>query len=63
MYIAQEIENLKLQKQKKNQKRFNSSSGYQRRGYNTSHVYNDSEYHYASDFGDESSDKYNRHQR
>lgn len=31
--------------------------GYQRRGYNPNVVYHDSEYHYGSDFGDESSDK------
>ncbi|XP_029040603.1 nucleosome-remodeling factor subunit NURF301 isoform X2 [Osmia bicornis bicornis] len=35
-----------------------SSSGvYQRRGYNPNVDYNDSEYHYGSDFGDESSEK------
>ncbi|XP_076674855.1 nucleosome-remodeling factor subunit NURF301 E(bx) isoform X2 [Andrena cerasifolii] len=35
-----------------------SSSGvYHRRGYNPNVDYNDSEYHYGSDFGDESSDK------
>ncbi|XP_058794232.1 nucleosome-remodeling factor subunit NURF301 isoform X2 [Phymastichus coffea] len=34
-----------------------SGSAYQRRGYNTSVDYHDSEYHYGSDFGDESSDK------
>ncbi|CAH0555321.1 unnamed protein product [Brassicogethes aeneus] len=34
-----------------------SGSAYQRRGYNTSGVeYHDSEYHYGSDFGDDSSD-------
>lgn len=33
-----------------------SGSAYQRRGYNTSNAYHDSEYHYGSDFGDESSD-------
>ncbi|KAG5899121.1 hypothetical protein JTB14_021623 [Gonioctena quinquepunctata] len=34
-----------------------AGSAYQRRGYNTSHNdYNDSEYHYGSDFGDDSSD-------
>ncbi|XP_033322004.1 nucleosome-remodeling factor subunit NURF301 E(bx) isoform X1 [Megalopta genalis] len=35
-----------------------SGSGvYHRRGYNTNVDYNDSEYHYGSDFGDESSEK------
>ncbi|XP_046429162.1 nucleosome-remodeling factor subunit NURF301 isoform X3 [Neodiprion fabricii] len=33
------------------------SSAYQRRGYNPNVDYHDSEYHYGSDFGDESSDK------
>lgn len=32
-------------------------SGYKSRGYNTSVDYHDSEYHYGSDFGDESSEK------
>ena len=32
-------------------------SAYQRRGYNSQVDYHDSEYHYGSDFGDESSDK------
>ncbi|XP_044753874.1 nucleosome-remodeling factor subunit NURF301 isoform X3 [Coccinella septempunctata] len=34
-----------------------SGSAYQRRGYNTTTEYNDTEYHYGSDFGDDSSDK------
>lgn len=34
-----------------------SGSSYQRRGYNTTTEYNDTEYHYGSDFGDDSSDK------
>ncbi|CAL7947538.1 unnamed protein product [Xylocopa violacea] len=34
-----------------------SSSAYQRRGYNPNVDYHDSEYHYGSDFGDESSEK------
>ncbi|XP_014211852.1 nucleosome-remodeling factor subunit NURF301 isoform X2 [Copidosoma floridanum] len=34
-------------------------SGYGRRGYNTSLDYHDSEYHYGSDFGDESDEKSN----
>ncbi|XP_014598172.1 PREDICTED: nucleosome-remodeling factor subunit NURF301 isoform X1 [Polistes canadensis] len=34
-----------------------SSGAYQRRGYNPNVDYNDSEYHYGSDFGDESSEK------
>ncbi|KAJ8687395.1 hypothetical protein QAD02_023189 [Eretmocerus hayati] len=34
-----------------------AGSAYGRRGYNTSVDYHDSEYHYGSDFGDESSDK------
>ncbi|XP_020295522.1 nucleosome-remodeling factor subunit NURF301 isoform X2 [Pseudomyrmex gracilis] len=34
-----------------------SSAGYQRRGYNPNVDYHDSEYHYGSDFGDESSEK------
>lgn len=34
-----------------------TTGAYQRRGYNTSVAYQDSEYHYGSDFGDESSDK------
>ncbi|XP_048270698.1 nucleosome-remodeling factor subunit NURF301 isoform X2 [Bombus terrestris] len=34
-----------------------SSGAYQRRGYNPNVDYHDSEYHYGSDFGDESSDK------
>lgn len=39
----------------KSKKRGGTSSGYTRRGYNPSAVdYNDSEYHYGSDFGDES---------
>ncbi|KAG7208953.1 hypothetical protein KM043_015126 [Ampulex compressa] len=33
------------------------SSAYQRRGYNPNVDYHDSEYHYGSDFGDESSEK------
>lgn len=34
-----------------------SSAAYQRRGYNPNVDYHDSEYHYGSDFGDESSEK------
>ncbi|KAK9296382.1 hypothetical protein QLX08_009595 [Tetragonisca angustula] len=34
-----------------------SSGAYQRRGYNPNVDYHDSEYHYGSDFGDESSEK------
>ncbi|XP_045474832.1 nucleosome-remodeling factor subunit NURF301 isoform X2 [Harmonia axyridis] len=34
-----------------------SGSAYQRRGYNTTNEYNDTDYHYGSDFGDDSSDK------
>jgi len=34
-----------------------SASAYQRRGYNPNVDYHDSEYHYGSDFGDESSEK------
>ncbi|XP_051172895.1 nucleosome-remodeling factor subunit NURF301-like isoform X2 [Leptopilina boulardi] len=34
-----------------------TTGAYQRRGYNTNVDYHDSEYHYGSDFGDESSEK------
>lgn len=44
-------------KEKHSKKGGHSGSAYQRRGYNPSVDYHDSEYHYGSDFGDESSDK------
>ncbi|XP_031787989.1 nucleosome-remodeling factor subunit NURF301 isoform X3 [Nasonia vitripennis] len=43
-------------REKHSKKGGHSGSTYGRRGYNTSVDYHDSEYHYGSDFGDESSD-------
>ncbi|XP_015175523.1 PREDICTED: nucleosome-remodeling factor subunit NURF301 isoform X2 [Polistes dominula] len=48
----------RITKDRQSRKGGHSSSGaYQRRGYNPNVDYNDSEYHYGSDFGDESSEK------